>query len=230
MSAAKLTGNGWFRVQRQAVDLILNSFPSDRCLSALAVFYALCRLANDARGAPFEARIALVKNLSGVSYRTAITRLHDLAGLGLVAIQQQGGKYPDGPSTYTLTGCAVISDPSANDKARHLPTGLKRERIEETTPPSPELEPYISRFRNIRPEFTDQRITAHHIAEALRGCPAEPDRERGFSDFERDMAAQPDAPLNPVKVLRAYITQAALGPKPVRTPFRKTEEPKICTL
>lgn len=200
---------GWFPMFRNDLDEILNGFsnPSRRA-SALAVYQAVCRLANDSRAQFFEARINRIAGLAGVGYRTAIDRLHDLKALGVIRIEPQstvGKHHPDAPSRYTLRGTANLADGYESERAPVLPTNLNKSKLQ---PPLPDgaLLPYIARFQAIRPEFSI--VLDFHIADAVRVCPPGSARDQAFAEFERDAATALHCPENPVKMLRRYMQQA----------------------
>ena len=215
---------GWYPVYRADIELIQQHFRADtRYQGVRVVFEALCDMANSRDSATFEAPINLVAHVAGVSYKTAQARLRDLEGCGLVKIENRRGGL-DAPRLYSLLGNAGTAHGKdcralGNAEISGLPTSMKTEN----TPPPPLAAPlggdlllFVSRFRNIRAEFTDARLQDFQISEALRCCPPGPDRERGFSDFERDAATALKCPDNPVKMLRGYMAQAAEGPKKQR--------------
>ena len=216
------TWKGWFPVHRMDLQIIRQNFGADRRYEGVRiVFDALCDMANARRRATFEAPINLIAHVAGVKYKTAQARLRDLEGCGLVKIQNPRGAL-DTPREYTLLGEAGAelsrehSAPSNGDFPG-VPTGSKPEN---TPPPAPpigaELLHFVFRFRKIRAEFADARLQDFQIADAVRCCPPGPDRERGFTDFERDAATALTCPDNPLKMLRGYMAQAAEGPKQMK--------------
>lgn len=210
MHASGLTWKGWFPMPREEIAIINQQLGTTaRSSSARAVFEALCDLANTRRSLTFEAPIALVAHVAGVAYKTAQTRLRDLKQLGVIAIESPATGGLDVPHRYTLRS-ASLTKRTANQTPDTLPTSIKTEK-NITPPPPQEFLPLIIRFRKIRPECANPLITDASIISAIEACPAGPDRERGFSEFERD--ARIASQIKPLRMLQSYMQTAAQGPK-----------------
>lgn len=98
----RLERRGWFAVPKAARDRIREKFDGqETCATALAVFDALCEIANDKGACEFVVDQPWLAGRSGCSLRTLRSRLHELRDYGVIAMIVPPLR---GPATFRIIG------------------------------------------------------------------------------------------------------------------------------